>query len=353
VSRDLRFKLLLTEDAIVKKRFVPVALAMAFAATMPAPAAEGWHQVNSFELEGPGAWDYLSADPATHRLFVARTTHTMVVNGQTGALIADIPGQQSAHGVALVPSVNRGFISDGGAEGSIVIFDLTTYGVLGRLPAMPDVDGIIYDATDNLVLAVSGRGKTLLSFRPDIDPRHGKLDTVAALHGEPEFLAADAKGRVYINLMTTNEVAVVDLQKHAVVANWPVAPGGNPVGIALDDKTGRIFIGCRGPQKLLVMDTKDGKVLASLPIGKGVDAVKFDSDEIFVSTGDGNMVVARETSAGKFGITQTVATNEGARTMTVDPSTHTLYLPAAEFQQGPGGKRQPKPDTFKLLVVGK
>ncbi|MDB6014083.1 MAG: hypothetical protein JWL65_6333 [Gammaproteobacteria bacterium] len=334
-------------------RFVPIIGAMAFAAVMPALAAQDWHRVNSFELKGPGAWDYLSADPASHRLFVARTTHTMVVNGQTGALIADIPGQQEAHGVALVPSVGRGFISDGGAQGSIVIFDLATYAILGRLPAMPDIDGIIFDSTDNLVLAVSGRGKALLSFRPDIDPHNGKLDTVAALRGEPEFLAADAKGRVYINLMTTNEVAVVDLEKHAVVANWPVAPGGNPVGIALDDKTGRLFIGCRGPQQLVVMDTKDGKVLANLPIGKGVDAVKFDSDEIFVSTGDGNLVVARETSPGKFGITQTVATNEGARTMTVDPSTHTLYLPTAEFQSGPAGRRQPKPETFKLLVVGK
>jgi DNA-binding beta-propeller fold protein YncE len=253
----------------------------------------------------------------------------------------------------LVPAVGRGFISDGGGEGSIIIFDLATYKVLGRLPAMADVDGIIYDSTDNLVLAVSGRGKTLMSFRPDIDPHNGKLDKVAALNGEPEFLAADAKGRVYINLMTTNEVAVVDLKKHAVVANWPVAPGGNPVGMAIDAQAGRIFIGCRGPQKLLVMDTTSGKVLANLPIGKGVDAVKLDGDEIFTSTGDGNLVVARETAPGKFEIVQTVPTGEGARTMTVDPATHTLYLPTADFQDGTKGRRQPKPDTFRLLVLGK
>jgi len=339
----------------LNKTFVPILAAMAFAAATPvAGAAQGWHQVKTFDLKGSGAWDYLSADPAGHRLFVPRTTHTLVVNGQTGAVIADIPGQQEAHGVALVPSVGRGFISDGGGEGSIVVFDLATYAVLGRLTAMADVDGIIYDSTDNLVLAVSGRGKSLLSFRPDIDLHHGKLDKVATLHGEPEFLAADAKGRVYINLMTTNEVAVVDLKKRAVVANWPVAPGGNPVGMELDPKTGRIFIGCRGPQQLLVMDTTSGKILANLPIGKGVDAVKIDGDEIFTSTGEGTMYVARETSPGKYEIVQTVATHEGARTMTVDPSTHTLYLPTADFKDGKqGGRRQPIPDTFRLLVVSK
>src|SRR5258708_24999671 len=137
---------------------------MAVAAATPVPAAaQDWHQVKTFDLKGPGAWDYLSADPASHRLFVPRTTHTLVVNGQTGAVIADIPGQQEAHGVALAPSVGRGFISDGGGEGSIVVFDLATDAVLGRLPAIPDVDGIIYDATDNLVLAVSRRGQMLLS----------------------------------------------------------------------------------------------------------------------------------------------------------------------------------------------
>ncbi|MBS0364338.1 MAG: YncE family protein [Proteobacteria bacterium] len=336
----------------MNKTIVPILAALAVAAATPLPAAaQGWHQVRTFDLKGPGAWDYLSAEPESHRLFVARSTHTMVVNGQTGALIADIPGQQEAHGVALVPAAGRGFISDGGGKGSIVVFDLATYAVLGRLPAMPDVDGIIYDSTDNLVLAVSGRGKTLLSFRPDIDPHKGKPDTVAALHGEPEFLAADTRGRVYINLMTTNEVAVVDLKKRAVVANWPVAPGGNPVGMALDAKTGRIFIGCRGPQKLLVMDTTSGKVLANLPIGKGVDAVKIDAGEIFTSTGDGTLVVVRETSPGKYEIVQTVATHEGARTMTVDPSTHTVYLPTADFEGGAqGGRRRPKPGTFRLLV---
>jgi DNA-binding beta-propeller fold protein YncE len=219
---------------------------------------------------------------------------------------------------------------------------------------MPDADGIIFDQADTRVLVVSGRGKALLSFPPDIDPKNGKIDAPIALRGEPEFLAADAAGKIYINLMTTNEVAVVDLKRRAVVANWSVSPGGQPVGMAIDAATGRLFIGCRGPQKLVVMETKSGKVIANLPIGNGVDAVKFDGGEVFVSTGDGKLLVARETSSGNFGITQTVATNEGARTMALDPVTHTLYLPTADFQAGPnGGRRLPKPGTFRLLSVAK
>jgi len=42
-----------------------------------------------------------------------------------------------------------------------------------------------------------------MSFKPEIDPKSGKIGEPIALRGEPEFLAADAAGMVYINLMDT------------------------------------------------------------------------------------------------------------------------------------------------------
>src|ERR1700732_4184096 len=176
------------------------------AAAPPAPAATDWQVVKTFQIGGQGSWDYLTVDPQTHRLYVPRTTHTMVIDAESGKTIADIPGQKKAHGVALAPSAGRGFISDGGGDGAIVIFDLKTNSVLGSLAAMPDADGIIFDSTSGYVLVVSGRGKALMSFKPDIDPKNGKIDEPIALRGEPEFLAADAAGKAYINLMDTNEV---------------------------------------------------------------------------------------------------------------------------------------------------
>src|SRR5580700_5244962 len=292
------------------------------AGLMPALAQTNWEVAKSFQIGGQGAWDYLTVDPQMHRLYVPRTTHTMVIDAESGKIIADIPGQKNAHGVALAPAAGRGFISDGGGDGAIVVFDLKTYSILGSLAAMPDADGIIFDSTSGNVLVVSGRGKALMSFKPDIDPKNGKIDEPIALRGEPEFLAADAAGKVYINLMDTHEVAVVDFKARKVVANWPVAPGGLPVGMAIDAKNGRLFIGCRGPQKLIVMSTKDGKVLSDLPIGESVDAVKVDHGEAFASTAGSQLFVARETSPGKFVVTQTVETGEGARTMAMDTTAH-------------------------------
>ena len=332
---------------------VTTLILLGFAGLQLAVAQTDWQVVKTFQIGGPGGWDYLTIDPHTQRLYVPRTTHTMVIDAGSGKIIADIPGQKNAHGVALAPAAGRGFISDGGGDGAIVIFDLKTNAVLGSLAAMPDADGIIFDPAGAHVLVVSGRGKTLMSFKPDIDPKNGKLDEHIALRGEPEFLAADAAGKVYINLMDTHEVAVVDFKAKKVTANWPVAPGGLPVGMAIDSKNGRLFIGCRGPRKLIVMSTKDGKVLSDMPIGESVDAVKLDNGEAFASTAGAQLFVARETSPGKFAIAQTVKTGEGARTMALDPTTHRIYLPAAEFETGANGRQAPKPGTFSIIVVAR
>ncbi len=289
------------------------------AGSLPVLAQTNWDVVKTFPIGGQGSWDYLTVDPATHRLFVPRSTHTMVIDADSGKTLGDIPGQKIAHGVAIVPEANRGFITDGGGDGAVFIFDLKTYATLGKITAQPDADGIIYDPSVNRVLVVSGDGGTLMSFKPDIDPTSGKIEAPIELGGKPEFLAADGNGKLYINLVDKDNVAVVDFKARKVIAHWPVAPGGSPVGMSIDTKNHRLFIGCRKPQKLIVMSTNDGKVISDLPIGAGVDATKIDAGQAFASCRDGSLAVASETSPGKFEIVQTVKTPQGARTMGVDP----------------------------------
>ena len=310
--------------------------------------------VKKFPIGGAGAWDYVTFDSDNHRLYVPRTTDTMVIDADSGKVIADIPGQKRVHGVALVPKVGRGFISDGGGEGAILVFDLKTNAVLGRISAQPDADGIIYDKNSDRVLVVSGDGGVLMTLKPDVALPDGKIEQTIELGGAPEFLAADPTGKVYINLMDKNMVAVVDLKQAKVVSRWPVAPGGAPVGMSIDIEKHRLFIGCRNPQKLIIMSTDDGKVLAALPIGSGVDATKFNDSRIFASCGDGKLHVVQETSSGTFNMVQTVQTPAGARTMDIDRSTGTIYMPTAEFEPAkPGVRPSPKPDTFMIVVVRK
>jgi hypothetical protein len=318
-------------------------------------AAQGtWVVEKTFHIGGEGGWDYVTLDAKNHRLYVPRSTHTMVIDADSGKTLADIPGQKHNHGVALAPEAGRGFISDG--SGAVVIFDLKTNAVLGTIAAQPDADGIIFDKASGLVLVVSGDNGVLMTLKPDADPKTGSIDAPIELGGKPEFLASDGAGKVYINLEDKNQVAVVDIKARKVLAHWPVAPGGAPVGLSIDTEKRRLFIGCRNPQKLIVMSTDDGKVLADLPIGAGVDATKFDRHQAFASCRDGKLAVAGESASGKFEIVQTVTTPVGARTMDIDPEMHKVYLATAEFEeQKPGATGRPvaKPGTFVIVVVGR
>lgn len=338
----------------VKRQFVIVAVLLC-TGLLPAHAQSNWAVKQLIHIGGLGGWDYLTVDSDQHRLYVPRSTHTMVIDAGSGKVLADIPGQQVAHGVAIVPEVGRGFISDGGGTGAVVIFDLKTYAVLGKITAQPDADGIIYDPGTKLVLVVSGDGGVLMTLKPDVDPVHGKIDSAIELGGKPEFLAADNAGKAYVNLVDKDQLAVVDLRARNVLAHWSVAPGGEPVGLSLDPGKGRLFIGCRKPQKMIVMSTDGGKILASLPIGVGVDATKLDEGEAFASCRDGSLVVVAEKSQGTFDVTQVVKTPLGARTMGIDSRSHTVYLPTAEFEPAKPGERRPqaKPGSFNIVAVAR
>lgn len=317
-----------------------------------AMAQVGWHVLKTFHVGGEGGWDYVTVDAPNHRLFVTRTTHTMSIDTNTGKVLGDIRGQIRSHGVALVPRLNRGFITDGGGTGSIIIFDLKTYAVLGRIPAVPDADGIIYDTKLDQLLAVSGDGGVLMAFRPDINPEDGKLDASIKLGGAPEFLASDGTGRVYVNLKDKDVVAVVDLQSRRVQSRWPVAPGSHPVGMAFDAATHRLFIGCRNPQRLIVMNSEDGAFEASLPISSGVDATLFHEEQAFASCGSGSLDVA-SLKDGKWQSSESVKIPAGARTMGLDSITGKIYLPTAELMSIGKSKLVPKPDTFEIIEVGR
>jgi DNA-binding beta-propeller fold protein YncE len=327
----------------------PLATLLVLAA-MPCVAQSNWGVVQTFHIGGEGGWDYITIDAPGHRLFVTRSTHTQAIDSDSGKVLGDIPGQVRSHGVAIVPRLNRGFITDGGGTGAIIVFDLKTYAVLGRIPTMPDSDGIIYDAKLDRVLAVSGDGGTLMTFAPDIDPAKGKVASID-LGGKPEFLASDGSGKVFVNLEDKDVVAVVDLKSRTVVQRWPVAPAGHPVGMAIDPASHRLFIGCRNPQKLVVMNDETGKIEAALPIGAGVDATAAGAGLAFASAGDGTLTVAAE-KAGTFDVVQTVKTPPAARTMGINTETHRLFLPTAEMEPATTGRPKPKPDTFMIVVVG-
>ena len=153
-----------------------------------------------------------------------------------------------------------------------------------------------------------------------IDPKSASVITTIQLGGSPEFAAVDkAAGRIYCNIEDKSEVAVIDTSKHEVIARWPLAPGEEPSGIALDAGHHRLFAGCHN-KMMVMLDTESGKVVGSVPIGSGVDGCEFDdaTQLAFASCGDGTTTIAREQAAqqidsGSIFENRTRRENDGAR----------------------------------------
>jgi len=321
-------------------------------------AQSGYHQVKKIAIPGDGFWDYLITDPDTGRIFVSPGTEVDVVDGKKGEVVGKITGLKLVHGIALAPEFHHGFISDGGAN-TVVVFDMATLAKVGEVPAGMNPDGIIYDPASKRVFAFNGRSGNATA----VDAEKGTLAGTVTLEGKPEFPAPDGKGHVYVNIENKSEVMDIDAKALMVVHKWPLAPCEEPSGMAMDTKTRRLFSGCDN-KMMAVMDADTGKVVTTVPIGDGVDATWFDPGTKYVlnSCGqDGVLTVIHEDSPDKYTVVENVPTAKGARTMALDPKTHTVYLALAEVQMLPPAegdakgrpRRKVVPGTFGLLEFGK
>ena len=324
-------------------------------ATSTKPAT-GYHLLKRIEVGGEGGWDYLTVDSAAHRLYVSHATRVVVIDLDKGSIVGEIPDTKGVHGIAIAPELGRGFTSNG-MLANVTIFDLKTLKVLGQVKTGMNPDAIIYDPASRRVFAFNGRSADATA----IDAATGTVAGTIALGGKPEFAAADGKGMVYVNIEDKNEVVAIDSKNLTAKAHWPLAPGEEPSGMAMDRKTRRLFIGC-GNKKMIVMNADNGHIVADLPIGDGVDATAFDPDTklAFSSNGEGTLTVVHEDSADKYSVVENAATQRGARTMALDPKTHTVYVATAQFGPPPAAtpeRPHPRPSivpgSFVILVYGK
>lgn len=81
-------------------------------------AAQGstYHVIRTMHLGGEGGWDYVTVDLDAKRIYIPRSTRIQVVDEDSGKRIGDIPGMNELHGVALVPALNREFVTANKSE---------------------------------------------------------------------------------------------------------------------------------------------------------------------------------------------------------------------------------------------
>lgn len=312
-------------------------------------SAQNSKVAHRFPLSGDGGWDYITVDETTNRVYTSHGNIVQVIDATDGNLVATIENLNGVHGIALAQDLNKGFISNG-RDSSVTVFDLTTYKTLDKIQVTgKNPDAILYDSYSKLVFTFNGRSNNATV----IDAKNNAVKGTIQLDGKPEFAQTDLKGNIYVNIEDKSVINVIDTKTMTVMKHWPIAPGEEPSGLALDNENHRLFSVC-GNKLMVVTDAQTGKVITTLPIGDGCDGVAFDKvlKRAYSSNGEGNITVVQEVNKDKFEVLETINTQKGARTIAVNNKTHHFYLPTAEYKQTEAGKRPTVvPGSFIILDI--
>ena len=317
-------------------------------------SSSGYHVTKTFHLASAGGWDYPVADAGSDKLYLSHATQVNIVDKQTGDSLGIIPNTTGVHGIALVHSLGKGYTSNGRLN-NVTVFDLATGKVLKQIATGKNPDWIFYEGFSKKIITSNHSGGNLSV----IDPATDLVGATIPVTGNAlETIMSDNAGKIFVSAEDKSEIAVLDMRKLAVTNHWPLSPGEGPTGLAIDVATKRLFSGC--DKLLIVMDATNGRVIDKLPIGDGCDGVAFDpaTKLIFTANGEGTVTVIKEVSADKFKVIDNVITKRGARTISLDGKTHTLYLPTGEYEPLPanapeGTRRNIAPGSFQVLVLQK
>ena len=335
----------------MKKNIFTLLLSVSFACGF----SQSYTISKKINVTGDEGWDYLSVDNVNQHLFVSHGSVVNVIDLKTDQTIATIPDTKGVHGIAIANDLNKAFISDG-KDNAVTVINLKTFELIEKVKIEGQrPDAILYDQFSHYVFTYNAKS----SDATVLDANTNKVVKTIPLGGKPEFSTTNTKGLIYVNIEDKNEIKTIDTKTLEVINTWSIAPGDEPSGLALDILNNILFSVC-GNQMMIVVDATTGKIIQTVPIGDGCDGVTFDAKKkmIFSSNGEGTITAVKEESSKKFSVAQTISTQRGARTITINPTTGQLYTPTAEFGAKPEPTHEnPKPraslvsNSFTVLVI--
>ena len=272
-----------------------------------------------------GRIDHLAIDLAAQRLYVAalgnNTVEVLDLKGSSH--LKSLPGFREPQGIAIVPDGKIVAVANGQGDG-VQFIDAADQHPTRTVRLGEDSDNVRYDPAAKRLFVGFGGGALA-----SIGPGDGTVLGQAKLSGHPESFQLERSGsRIFVNVPTADQIAVVDRAAMKVIATWPVAGAKANFPMALDEANHRVFVGCRRPAKALVYDTTTGKQTSSLDIVGDTDDLFYDAanKRIYVSGGEGRVTVISQTNPDTYNVAGQVTTAPGARTSFFVREAGTLYV---------------------------
>ena len=271
-----------------------------------------------------GRIDHMAVDVAGQRLFVAALGNNTVevADLKAGKAIASLSGFAEPQGIAYVPELDRLFVANGD-DGTCRILDGHSFKTISSIKLGEDADNVRYDEKAKRIYVGYGSGALGV-----IDAEKGDKVADIPLAGHPEsFRLSSIDAKIFVNVPHADHIAVIDRQKAAVIAKWPLKDALSNFPMILDETNRRLFVGCRSPAVVLVYDSANGKQLASVPISHDTDDLFYNSEKklLYVSCGGGAIDII-QAGTDRYTKVKSVETPSGSRTSLYVPELHIFCL---------------------------
>ena len=316
-----------------------VMLASTFALVIPAVRSQNsdhapLKKVADVPLPGsPVRFDYQSLDTSQGRLYIAHmnANQLVVFDTKKRAVVANLDGFSSVHGVWAVPELGRVYASVTG-EHKVAAVDMTTLKTIGKAGPINYPDGIAYAPDSKRVFVSDEHGDA----DAVIDTKTNALMTSIPLGGGAGNTVYDSSsGHILVAVHEKNELVAIDPAANKIIGRYAVGGIESPHGIALDVAERLAFVAGEENHTLAVVDLTTMKVLATHSVGKDPDVLAFDPGlkRLYVSDESGNVTVFRE--QGKTLVSEGELYMPHAHTVCIDPDSHLVYFPLQDIDGHP------------------
>jgi DNA-binding beta-propeller fold protein YncE len=274
-----------------------------------------------------GRIDHMDVDVTGQRLFVSAlgSDAVEVIDLRAGKRVGELKSLHEPQGVRYVPELRRLFVANAGGGGVLAFGDASTLVATSGNEIADDADNLRYDASNSTL--VLGYGKALAT----LDPRTLKVRQNVPLAGHPEAFVVERSGhRIFVNVPTAGQIAVVDKGSGQVSKVWDIGAGRRNFPMALDEADALLFVVTRTPAQLLVFDTTLGRQVAVVNTWRDADDLFYDvaRRQIYVVCGEGMVAVLRQENTGQYVEIARIETAPGARTGYFAPELSMLYVAA-------------------------
>ncbi|MGH3261736.1 MAG: YncE family protein, partial [Trebonia sp.] len=247
-----------------------VSMAAAHAAAPGAAAGPPYSVID--RIAGPGGgWDYTTIDAAVDRLYLARDGGVLSMDLKTHKITPVAVTGEGVHIAEPVGDTGLVLVTNGDAN-AVTIFEAKTDRVVGTVKVGNTPDAAVYDPSTKLVAVMNHRGGTVSL----VDASKASLVRTIRVGGELEFAAPSGDGRLFLNVASKHEVAVLDLNAGKVLHRYVMKGCVDPSGLAYDAADGLVASVC-GNGVTKILRGSSGKEVASLRTGPGSDGLIWDA----------------------------------------------------------------------------